>query len=202
MATQDRLPTSDAYPNECIRYPNSGYHYTKVDDTVGSHDYNSTFLNAFASAAQCEENFGFSAFTLPSGSTDITLTIRAYARSENAIYPGTLQMGILVDGTWDEKSVQSITSTSFMLLDDEWTTNPETSSAWTAEDINGTGSYPLTEMEFYLTAGAHYDSKVGWEYYPARVTQIYLHVEYTPPSGYAIAGGCGIVSGLKVALIG
>ena len=123
--------------------------------------------------------FNFSPFTVPAGCTITNLTV--YVRAKK-LGSGSADMrpDIKVNGTrYYPSSGNNPSSSSFTTYSYSWNTNPNTSSAWTTADINGTGSHPLQQIGVYSN-----DLNPDVE-----VSMVYAQVTYTSDSCWSISSG-------------
>lgn len=171
MATQTRSPTSDQSASGTWT-GTAGTRYTLVDDHPDSAGSDSLTHGTTAGAIQ----FGFSAFTLQGNASISSLAVNYYdAKTGGA----AAQMGgrITVNGTAYSASTHNPANGSWTLRQDSWATNPDTSSAWTAADLAGTGSNPLQYFGVYS----------GDANPTVQLASIQLEVTYTLPTGVGIA---------------
>ena len=113
--------------------------------------------------------FGFSAFTVPTGSTINSVKVNYYDR-EATTGANNIGARLRVGGT-DYNAATHNPTTTTTLRTDTWTTNPRTGVAWTVADVNGTSANNLTGFGLNST-----DAN------PAiSITSIEIEVDYTPP---------------------
>jgi hypothetical protein len=164
MATQTRPPTSD-FSASGTWSGTSGSRYTLVND------FPSTNTGSQLTHGTTAGNilFGFSAFTVPAGSTITAVRLKYYDREASS---GTNNIGgrLRVGGSTYDVSTHNPTTTT-TLRTDTWTTNPRTSSAWTVDDVNGIGSNGLTQFGLRSTDASPTIS----------ITSMELEVEYEEP---------------------
>src|SRR4030042_1030601 len=139
-AVQQEVPTGDISVTWDVIYPSGPTdHYDKVDDPIGSNDGDSTYIQT--GTTNDDDIFGFSAFSIPSDSTSISVTVHVIAKrassGSNNIAPRLRVNASNYSGT------VCTTDPSYGDCSYTWTANPNTSAAWTVADINGTGSAPL-----------------------------------------------------------
>ena len=122
--------TGATYVYQCLSNTASGSPY--VYSYSGGYNYYATF-----------QPLG-----IPSNATNISvsLTLGAYTHFGGAGGPVATQ--VLVNGSAYLSSTQSITGT-VTLYSFSFANNPNTSSAWTIDDLNGTGSHPLQGIGIY-----------------------------------------------------
>lgn len=182
MATDVTVrPTSDYddgnFKNESANNTNL---YQSIDDT--SPDDNATYIFGGSTTGY----WGFSNPSIPSGAT--VNYVRVYFRLAGAGAGGcTSKAGIKVNGSayWGDPQNDSNWTTRYK----EWATNPNTGSAWTVDDVNGSGAHPIQYLAINNAQGSVYDGKT-FITYDASVTQLYLVVNYTEASGVAVNIGC------------
>jgi len=121
--------------------------------------------------------FNFSAFNVPAGCSITNLTV--YVRAKKlASSSADMRPDIKVNGTRHyPTSGNNPSSSSFTTYSYSWDTNPDTSSAWTAADINGTGTHPLQQFGVY-TSDLNPD---------VEVSMVYVKVDYTSDSRWSIS---------------
>lgn len=165
MAIQERNPTSDVAETGTWTGATAGTRYTLVDDYPSTDTADQLTHGTTAGGIV----FGFSAFTVPTGSTINSVKVNYYDREATN---GNNQIGarLRVGGT-DYNATTHNPGTATTLRTDTWTTNPRTGVAWTVTDVNGTSANNLTG--FGLNAS---DAN------PAiSITSIEIEVDYTPP---------------------
>jgi hypothetical protein len=131
--------------------PSSGYHWDKVDEA--SQDGSSTEV------VNDTTDYQRDLYNLPvhSGSGTINF-IKVYDCVKRTSAQGRLKVNIKTGGTIYEGSERSL-STNYDLYSEQWSTNPKTSAAWTWDDID--------------------DLQIGANIKYARLTQVYVEVDYT-----------------------
>jgi hypothetical protein len=164
MATQTRLPTGDSSVDNGWSSSSGTTKAADVDDPVGSNDGDTTY--AFKNGANANQLHTFDPFTIPTGSTGITISVVYFGRRTSTSL--TINPRLRVSGTTYEGS-GAVPGSSYASRQVDWATNPATSAAWTVSEANAT-----------LEAGyANTQTTSGEE---ARVTQCYLLATYTPPT--------------------
>src|SRR4030042_1470165 len=177
-AVQQNLPTGDISVTWDIIFPATPTtHYDKADDPIGSNDGDSTYIQT--GTTNEDDIFGFSAFTIPSDSTGISVTVHVIAkRAANGVNNITPRLRV---NSNNYSGTGCIAGPSYGDCSYTWTANPNTSADWTVADINGTGSAPLQGLGMRST-----DTNPN-----PRVTQVYIEVTYTantaPALGYSAA---------------
>ncbi|MBM3131907.1 MAG: hypothetical protein FJZ95_02590 [Chloroflexi bacterium] len=122
--------------------------------------------------------FTFSPFTIPAGATVMNLTV--YVRAKD-VSSGTnnIRPSIKVNGTRYNTTATSVNpSTSFTTYSYAYSSNPNTGSPWTAEDVNGTGTCPLQQFGVY-------SSDLNPD---IQVSMVYAQVNYEE-AGWTISSG-------------
>ena len=102
-------------------------------------------------------HFTFTAFSIPTGSTITNLTVYVRARDgfNAAVGTNDARPGLRVNGTnYDGTASTNNPGSTFTTYSYAFTLNPNTGSAWTAEDINGSGAAPLQQFGAASSDGA------------------------------------------------
>ena len=165
MATDTRNPTSDEGFSGIVD-GTGGLRYTDVDDypDTGAGRTVRTFGPSILAA---NITFGFTAFSVPTGSTSISIDVLYHDETSGAT---TLGGRLKVGGNYynaTEHSVSTLTA-----RDDAWATNPKSASAWTVDDVNGVGTNALQAFGVRTS-----------DCNPAvKISDILLQVTYTPPT--------------------
>jgi hypothetical protein len=190
VATQTRNPTSD----EAVTGTWSGSvgsRWTLVDDypSVATND----LLTGGTTAAVI--TFGFSAFTIPTGSTGISVQVQ-YFDGEAANGANNCGARIKVGGSYFNAASHNPSGTAGTSREDSWATNPKTAAAWTVDDVNGVGANALQAFGMNST-----DSNPTW-----RFSSVQVQVTYTPPVERTGSGsgdsGAQIGTGTGAAVVG
>lgn len=169
MATVAKGPTGDS--NVSGTWSGSaGTRYQAVDDypDSGGADY----LEHGTAAGYLE--FTYSAFSIPAGSTGISVQVQYYDAepgSGNNNCAGRLVVG----GTAYNASTHNPSGATYSSRSDNWATNPKSGAAWTVDDVNGVGGNALQRFGFYA----------GDANPVIRFSSIQLQVTYTPPQNRA-----------------
>jgi hypothetical protein len=137
MTTQTRAPTSDVTATGTWN-GSAGTRYTAVDDYP---DTTADSLTHGTTAGVIQ--FGFSAFTVPSGATINSVAVNYYSNKTGAA-GNTFGARITVGGTGYNSATDNQVNGTPTQYTKTWTTNPATSAAWTVDQVNGTGSNNLT----------------------------------------------------------
>lgn len=165
MATQTRNPTSDASVAGTWT-GTAGSRWTLVDDHP---DSGGTDVLTHGTTAG-NIMFGFSAFTVPAGSTAISIQVLYYDR-KSANQTSNIAGRLNVNGTFNNVASHNPANGVLTLRTDNWANNPKTSTAWTVNDVNGVGTNGLTGFGLISTDASPTVS----------VSSIQLQVTYTPP---------------------
>ncbi|RJR14554.1 MAG: hypothetical protein C4581_13790 [Nitrospiraceae bacterium] len=166
-------PTSDiSVPSGWSEYPVSGalIAYTKVDES--SSDGDTTYIQNNNTVDPVVMGFNYTQAE-PAGIIKVTVKIRAKktASGQTRSIKGVLR----VDGTNYESNSSSI-DTSYDLYSFTWENNPVTSAPWTWNEIKKIAASGNLQG-FGVKAADNYTSR-----YP-RITQVYLDVSVTVPTG-------------------
>ena len=172
MSTLTLRPnTTEANPSNMdytlILYPNSGESaHEDIDEAISDGD--STYL---LSDTQGE---GDARFGLPNHSTESGTinSVKAFAlvRVTDSSWTKYVKVGVYVAATHYYSDSIDIGSETYVLKSNSWAQNPNTSSAWTWNDIDS--------LEVLLLLQQATASRVGVCY--PRCTQVYVEVDYTP----------------------
>jgi hypothetical protein len=157
---QTRVPTADGDTSGTW---NTAPLWSQVDETTP--DDSDYFTGSGSSGGH--QLFTFSPFSVPSGALISNITVYFRARDDSS---GTnnIHASIKVNGTEYDASTSQSPGSSFSTYSYVFTTNPNTSSPWTVDDVNGTGSNPLQQFGVYSS-----DMNPG-----VRVSMIYAEVNY------------------------
>lgn len=147
--------------------PSVGSNYLNVDEVSADDDTTVTLTSGL-------NNVDLFDFSNPSGIgggdtiNSVAVTIRA--RGDQPAFGYIRLRAVLeINSTQYESSNLQYDLATYDTLTATWNTNPDTSSAWTLTEVNN------------LVAGYKYQARSGsWN---ARVTQIYVTVDYTPSGG-------------------
>jgi uncharacterized membrane protein len=143
MATQTRNPTSDDAVSGTWN-GSAGTRYTVVDDYPDTTPTDTLLHGTTAGNL----TFGFSAFSIPSNATSISVQVLYYDQktaSQAAASAGRLKVG----GSYYNATTHN-PATSYTSRSDNWATNPKTGAAWTPAQVNGTdGTNDLQAFGFY-----------------------------------------------------
>lgn len=166
MATQDRNPTGDGASVQWT--PSTGStHWNLVDEVTANDD--TDYVSA--TTANIKDLFTFSAFSITSD--DIT-SVKVILRVRTLTGTRTPSAILRVNGTNYLTSLGSI-GVTWTTITTTWSTNPDTSLAWTEADVEGTGANPLQQIG--IDSGG-----LGPD---MRCTQCFATVDYT-------AAGAGV----------
>lgn len=167
MATATRAPTSDESVTGAWT-GSVGLRYTLVDDYPDT--VPSDVLDSPTATGGAQITFGFSAFSIPAGSTGISVQVQYYDRD---VTSGNNNAGarLKVGGSYFNSATHNPTTT-LTAQSNNFATNPKTTVAWTVDDINGVGANALQAFGFNSTDAS-----------PAlRFSSVRLQVTYTPPA--------------------
>jgi len=161
MATQTLTITGDG----AVRtgWDAEGYDYTRLqsDDDGTSVIYSPSIDNIVSFALL--DTSGLSGAAINS--------VKVYVKMATlAAYDGHIALGVRLSGTNYQGSEITHNGTTYTLYSTTWTTNPATSSAWTASEIDG--------MEPFIYKTTNGDG--------VRVTYLYVEVDYTAGSGVTV----------------
>ena len=172
MATQSRAPTGDGTVTGTVS-GSVGNRYTLVDDYPNTSSADAlTFGTAAATIS-----FTYSAFTVPAGSTGISVQVR-YVDGEAANGNNNCGGRLIVGGANRNASTHNPSGTGGTLREDNWATNPSSGAAWTVDEVNGTaGSHALTGFGINSTDS----NPTFW------VASIEIQVTYSPPASATVA---------------
>lgn len=170
MATQTRNPTSDvSFTGTWSAAPR----WSAVDDYPDSGNPVADSITHGTTAG--EGLFGFSAFSVPAGSTGISVQVK-YWVFKNGSQSCNIKARIRCNdttgrdfGTSHNPGNGNANITSY--TDDYGANNPKTGSAWTVDDVNGVGTNGLTAFGVVST-----DANPT-----LTLSCIQLQVTYTPP---------------------
>lgn len=170
MATQNRAPTSDEAVSGTWT-GSTGTRYTVVDDYPDSSG--ADFLT-HGTATAGNLTLGFSVFSLPAGSTGVSVQVRYYDK-KNASQACNIGGRLKVGGNYYNATTHNPTNGSWVVRSDDFPTNPKTAVAWTVDDINGVGANALQAVGWVSTDAS-----------PAiDLSSIEVQVTYTPPQNSA-----------------
>jgi hypothetical protein len=116
---------------------------------------------------------GFSVFTIPAGSTGISVQV-LYYDSKNGSQSSTIGAAIRCNDTTNRLAgTHNPANATITSRSDNYATNPKTSAAWTVDDVNGVGTNGLTSFGLSVTDASP----------TVDVVSAQLQVTYTPPAG-------------------
>ena len=176
-STMTRVPTGDVLRQGTWEKsePEQAYFYNHVDETVpDDSDYITALSGGYIT-------FTFDSFNIPAGSTDITVTV--YFRAADIASGSYTEIKELIR-VGNYSTVPAIAhnpaGTEFETCSYTWDINPKRDRdslpdvAWTVDDINGIGSYPLQQIGVYILSSGFGQA--------INVSMVYVEVEYTPPA--------------------
>ena len=177
--TEIRRPNSDIVNGAWT--PNSGTtRWTQVDEVTA--DADTTYIQNTTSSSNDQVILGYdkSVFSISGVITDVTVVVRAKKAGSSTSSTRRIQGVIRVKDSGgvdtDFVSTYSPLTTSYSNYNFSWATNPQTGLAWTWNDLTTSGINSLTG--FGVKA---YTTPTSTNY--PRVTQIYIIVTVTTPSG-------------------
>jgi hypothetical protein len=166
VATQTRNPTSDEAASGTLS-GSAGSRWQLVDDYP---DTNGADVLTFGTTA-ASITFGYSAFTVPAGSTSISVQV-LYYDGEAANGANNCGGRLKVGGAYFNAATHNPAGTTYTSRTDNFANNPQTSAAWTVDQVNGVGGNALTAFGIGST-----DSNPTF-----RVSSVQLQVTYTAPA--------------------
>ena len=189
LASQTRLPTGDQGYSGTWDKTTDMYSY--VDDDPWN-DGDTTYL-LHGSGGAGYALFTFSPFSVPAGSTITMLQVTYSCRDDTTGY-NNLRAALAVNNTnYLTTDSGANPGSSYADRTYNYTTNPATGSAWTVDDINGTGSAPL--QAFGVRSS---DST------PAiRITAVKAVVSYVTPEWreVTLGSGCSLAANTTYAIV-
>lgn len=165
MATQNRAPTSDVAVSGSWT-GSAGSRWGLVDDYPDTAP--ADYLEHGTTAGYL--TFGFAAFSVPAGSTGISVQVRYYD-AEPANGNNNIAGRLTVGGTSYNAATHNPSGTSYTARSDNWANNPKSAAAWTVDDVNGVGANALQAFGLYSS-----DANPVM-----RASCVQLQVTYTPP---------------------
>ncbi len=166
MAMVTRAPTSDEAINGAWS-GSAGTRYTLVDDYPDTTP--NDILTSPTATGGCQITFGFTAFTIPAGSTSISVQVM-YRDDEASTGNNNCGGRLKVGGNYYNASTHNPSTTATDRSDD-WAINPATSAAWTVDQVNGSGANAL--QAFGINS-----SDASPSFF---ITAIQIQITYTPP---------------------
>ena len=137
-----------------------------------SPDSNATYFRTPLNSSGGYFLFSFSNFTVPAGSTSLNLTVGTMAM-DNASGTNRVANCIKVNGTrYSDANNNNPSNSAYTNYNNTWTTNPNTTAAWTVSDINGAGTSPL---QLFGVSGSDWSPAV-------LISSVWAMIAYTPPS--------------------
>lgn len=133
MATTTRNPTSDDAVSGTWT-GSAGSRYTVVDDYPDSGGADSLTCSAAGALTH-----GFSAFSVPTGATSISVQVLYYDQKSGSP-SSAIQARLKVGGNYyaGPGGTHNPSNGTWVARSDNWTTNPKTTAAWTVAQVNGT----------------------------------------------------------------
>jgi hypothetical protein len=177
--------------------PDTGSNYARVNEASADDDSSYVQRNS-ATAANDLYNIDNDTGGLLTGATINSVTVHARGRAVRSANGGASPtqptLNLLVKpsgGSTDIQGDHSLSET-YGNFSTTWTTNPSTSSAWTPSEIENL----QVGIRSAQTSSAN-------RTYTPRVTQVYVVVDYTPPTLISVSGTTNVASGtVAVALDG
>ncbi|PLX74058.1 MAG: hypothetical protein C0614_12235, partial [Desulfuromonas sp.] len=176
--TVNRYPTGDFAAN-FTTLVGAASHFDAVDDAVA--DGSATYVEANADLEI--DLFSFPAFSVPAGATNIAVSVTYVAQKGGAL-ASSLAPYIRVSGAdYTGTAVDPVNGT-FTQYSHTWAQNPNTSSAWSIAEVNGTALQYFGLVALDTTQ-------------PPQVTQAYITVTYTPSGNRPIMHNSATTGSLK-----
>jgi len=159
---------------QCSQYPTSGYNYDKVNEVTSDGD--STYVYAPGGTnAYYYDLYDIPSSGIPVGSTINSVAITIVVRSAGYGTKSTnVATRLNTHATIYETSYIIANSSTYSAKTTTYTTNPYTGAAWTLDEVNSMDIGVMCR-DIYLEP---YDSG-------ARCTQVYVVIDYTPPTAVA-----------------
>ena len=195
-------PTSDSLTTYWA-YSTPSTFYGCVDE-VSASDADYVFRQG-GNNQDVELRFGFPAFSVPAGATNISLSMRIRGRiaelsspPSHATYNGLIRVG----GTSYLTDTYTSADSAFTDHDFTWSINPNTGAAWTVDDINGSGAHPL-QLFGAKGLGCFYDDGKGTAWSSAaHISQVNITVTYdAAPTEYNLDRSDAAEVGDSVAVV-
>lgn len=178
MATQTRNPTSDlSVVGTWSGSLNS--RYTLVDDYP---DTTPTDVLT-GSTNNCNIYFGFTDFAIPAGATEISVQVKYYDQDNSA---GTNSANGALGVGAGAYNAATHNPGSLTAREDNWATNPRTTSAWTVDDVNGVGANALEGFGFKCPDAS---PSVDFSCIQLQVTFTPANTDRQPTIGSAVIAG-------------
>ena len=165
MATETLRPNAagDEENLSTVVGDGSGTHYAAVDEATADEDTSYVECSGFNQGWQRDL---YNIANHSAGSETInSVTVYARCKGINTISQTSLKIAIKTGGTVYEGNEETVTL-SYANYSKQWTTNPNTGSAWTWTEIDA------------LQAGINMREPDSWD--KTRCTQVYVEVDYTP----------------------
>lgn len=153
-------------------------HYLNVDDPVGNPDDDTTVVGEWLNNKK--DSYTLSATGLSGSDTINHITVYVWAK-QIAAPALNFRIILYVNGSDYDNGSDISTTSSYASYNNQWTENPDTSSAWTAAELD---SLEVGVRTMATSPGAY-------------VSQVYVVVDYTagvvgPPTGSLALMGVGI----------
>lgn len=148
------------------QYPNSTYHWDKVDEETA--DETTFVYDSTQDDVYYRDLYNLPAHSVGSGTIN-SITVYARAKGASSINQASLKIALKTNGTPYESSEIQVTG-SYDNYSEQWDTNPATELAWTWDEIDAL-QIGVAIRRCYTGIG-----------YSTRVTQVYVEVDYTAPT--------------------
>ncbi len=161
--SQIRIPTSDA----SLQWSPGSNNYALVNDPPSLPDDDASYT--FTNTGTYKDYFNFPSFTIPAESTITNLQVTGRFKRIDAGGSYLARLIIRVGGITYYGPSELFLLGAYFTRTATWPNNPQTGSAWTIADINGTGLNPLQAFGYEC---------MGFKK-TVRCTQVYSKVNYT-----------------------
>jgi len=192
MATQSRAPTSDNSTAPTIAYSSGTTGYNLVNDYPDSADPLTSYVE-LGTTANSAILFNFTAFTIPWGSTSISVAVEYYDE-EPSNGTNSSDGYLRVGGTNYASGTTHNPSTTTTARSKTFANNPKTTAAWTVDQINGLDG--TNSLQAFGVIGP--DSNPVWRLGAIRCTVTYTEPTPPPTGALSLAGVAPTISGQKV----
>ena len=178
-STETLRPNAAGDLTQCI--PNgAANNWDCVDETPS--DENTTYVNEDGLTATLNDLYNLPATSIPVGSTINSVTV--YNRSKRIVAGrGSGKTKIKTNGV-EYNGSSYAPGTSYGNFSTVYNTNPQTGNAWTIDEINA------LQIGVVVISSSYLGELVG-----IRCTQVYVVIDYSPPTGITISGTSNLASG-------
>jgi hypothetical protein len=156
------------------QYPNSTYHYDKVDEATSDDDSTYIRTNPTGTPSAKTDLYNIPDTAIPDDAVVDSITVFSRCRSEDGSFPGQCKETLKTGGTGYVGDTHSSIPTGYTLYSSSWALNPKTGLAWTKTDINalqiGVIGYNGQDPDYMVD-------------YPIRCTQVYVEISYHVGAG-------------------